>query len=248
MLKRNWFAIVTLLLAVLGVGLAVWYGSKSKKPVYAISGTSLATSSISKYGNLKLIFNDKPVPQATVTNILLWNAGRETIRRDDIAPGDPIRVSLHNEAKLLSCKILRSGRKVTAAKLNATNGRITFDFLDGGDWVLLQALHTGDKPEDCSVAGTIMGCRQGLRKAGVRDRADTALMLFGVLYIPLLVVFPFFAFPGRGHRPPMLHRLDNMPVFWSTALWSVFLFGIPGIAAVAMYYWGTDLPGAILPR
>ena len=168
---------IGVVLALVGIGLT-WYSIRSKSPCYAISGTSLASpSSIGKYGDLEIRFSGRKVKQVTVTHICLWNSGRDTIRQGDIAPADPIRVTLNPGYEILSCKVTGCSRPVVAAKTYSiepddpfeTPNMVTFDFLDYQDWVVIQVLHTADKPDDCSLAGTVMGSRSGLRRATTTD-------------------------------------------------------------------------------
>lgn len=162
MIKRHWFSILMFILAIASLAVGFWYGSKSKKPMYAISGVNLVPSSVGKYGNLEILSDGMPVPQVTVTNICFWNGGRETIKRSDIAKRNPIRVSNVSNVKILSCKLVKSSRNVIGAKLEEMNGnspRVVFDFMDNNDYVLLQVLHTGKSVRDCRIAGTIIGCR-----------------------------------------------------------------------------------------
>lgn len=172
----------------MGLLLAIWYGSKSKAPSYAVSGTNLVSTSLGKYDKLRIVYGKETVARATVTNLVFWNAGRETIRQEDIAPSDPIRVNLQNGAKPLSCNIVKSSRKVIRARLDgfqemATSPRITFDFLDNDDWILLQVLHTGGKPDDCTIAGTVMGCKHGIRKVKPDSKSFVPFLIFIVVMI-----------------------------------------------------------------
>lgn len=156
--------VISVLLALVGIGLT-WHSLRSKSPYYAVKGTNLASASMSKYGDLELRFAGRPVPRATVTYIGFWNEGREAIRREDIAPSDPIRVEMLHGASIMSCKIVKSSREVINAQLDLTDRkspRILFDFLGHNDWVRIQVLHTGGNPSDCRIAGTIIDCDKGI--------------------------------------------------------------------------------------
>jgi hypothetical protein len=108
MSKWNWnliggiVGILSLVIAVIFYLLSV----KEKDPCYAVAGMNLASSSISKYGDLEIRYANKIVPRITVTNICFANTGREPIRKTDIAAIDPLRLECNPNTRILSCKMV----------------------------------------------------------------------------------------------------------------------------------------------
>ncbi|TFV65429.1 UNVERIFIED_ORG: hypothetical protein E4P37_09985 [Bacillus sp. AZ43] len=137
-------------------------------------GPPLARSrSLGDY-ELKILFKHGDVAEevnsAFVTYGLLANLGREPIRRNDIAPANPLMLRVQG-ARVLSMEIDRSTRDVCQIALGdaATQDEsvgypLTFDFLDGGDGALITILTDG-RPKSVDLQGDIIGMPAGVRKA-----------------------------------------------------------------------------------
>ena len=211
---------ITVVVAVIGIGVTLYFGKKCREPMYAISGTNLASSSISQYGDLGIRFAGKPVQQVTVTHICFWNAGRETIRKEDIAEKGPIKITApayQRGVRILSCDVVDWSRAVINAcvkkhvishtvpddpfaeepaqkPMEVIHFEVLFDFLDKDDYILFQVLHTGKSPEDCCLSGTVKGCKQGIRRVS-REAEMKGLLAAGRGILGLLI-YMFFVFFG----------------------------------------------------
>jgi hypothetical protein len=110
------------------------------------------------------------VSSAFATYGLLANLGRESIRRDDIAPANPLILRVQ-DARVLSMEVERSTRNVCQIALgdplaqdSAVAYPLTFDFLDGGDGALMTILTDG-RPKSVDLLGDIIGMPAGVQKA-----------------------------------------------------------------------------------
>jgi hypothetical protein len=110
-----------------------------------------------------------PVKALTVTKIAFWNAGTETINRQDVVKGNPLSLRAKSGVVILSVSILE--RTMTFNKLECglnrerTEATITFDYLDHNDGVLIQIFHSGTGNDDIQLEGTIKGARSIQRRS-----------------------------------------------------------------------------------
>jgi hypothetical protein len=117
------------------------------------------------------------VPRLSSTNVVLWNAGTQTFRGSDIVESDPLRIELPQDAQILRITVTKRSRPVNqfAARVDSVKKNqaiCTFDYLDQGDGVRLEMLHTCEKRRPM-VRGTIRGLPSGPTSWG-RFQADTS--------------------------------------------------------------------------
>lgn len=148
-------------------------------------------------------YRGNPVPRLTRSTIWIWNAGKKTVRRSDIAEHDPLRLVF--DGQVLNCRIRKLSREVTRIRANIEQepqGAILcqFDFLDPGDGGVFEVLHSGsDEAPQC--LGTVIGhsrsprywgsaghgyASYGWKVAGVNFLAKTmglALALLGIVLV-----------------------------------------------------------------
>lgn len=253
MRQRIWtiLAILSLLMGVTGLYLA-WLGVKSKRPMYAVSGLNLASPSMVKYPNLKILCEGQPVPQVTVTNICFWNAGRETIRSEDIPPKDPIRVSTRRGVDLLSCRVVTASRTAIESQLDQAEWNsptIGFKFMDKGDWILLQVLHTGTRPEDCFLAGSVVGCPGGIRRVEVPNEGSILcpgrLVSIVVAVESILGMICYYIAKRGLRRKGVGIELGTQAVIVFTAV-TVVSFAVIFLASLP--YFSARVPYFVLPK
>jgi len=159
-------------IGIIGIIIA-WLSYERKVPCWWLEGHVLVEGGLSEYGELELFFGESSendhvkVDRVTVTDIFLWNAGRKTIDGTDIARGDPLRVEMVTDDEMLKAGIVHASRDVikpAIVEFSPKTTKVSFDFLDKGDGVVVRILHTGRAPADCQVIGTIKGVPKGLRR------------------------------------------------------------------------------------
>jgi len=173
-MNKEWLEIITgnpyvtlglLLLAVFTFILMIlfYYRSKRiKKPFYAVRSINLIQNFSSRLSSLKISYKDEQVENLTVSNVALWNGGKETIRKNDITNVKPLKISLREPYKILDAKIICSNNpanEISVGKVG-TDGRtllINFEYLDANEGCVLQIIHDGDSSYDLSVSGIIIG-------------------------------------------------------------------------------------------
>ena len=99
------------------------------------------------------------VERITVTWLWFWNSGKKSVQGSDIVVSDPLTIK--PGGRILKARVVRQSRPVIGTVLgiaseNRRSASLKFDFLDPGDGVLLEVLHTGDRLKP-RIDGTVRG-------------------------------------------------------------------------------------------
>ncbi|WP_350357375.1 hypothetical protein [Paraburkholderia fungorum] len=122
---------------------------------------------------LSVTHNGKPVERLTRSHIRLWNAGRKAIRPSDVVGANPLRVS-YPGAALLELKVLHATDDAVGfrPKADGDGWLIEFDYWEGRNGVVLEALHTSSY-----VVPKLTGSVDGLRPIKRLGRIDNGSFL-----------------------------------------------------------------------
>ena len=126
---------------------------------------------------VEILYKNESVPRLMRTHIILWNSGKAPVKRDQIAQDGKVglefpklRLKFNNETEVLRVHTLRETREVNkfTAEVNPNHPNeivFSFAYLDEGDGVTLEILHTGKQgyPE---VQGNIIGQPKGISNLG----------------------------------------------------------------------------------
>jgi hypothetical protein len=170
-LTEGWFGAVV---GIIGIALGVIFFVKSQRraklayqynEVTLIGGTEAAFPA-----EVEVRFNGVAVPRITASTLFFWNSGQRTIRGEEIVASDPLRVQFAQETLVLKSSILKATREVNGVRAESISSeahkvQITFDFLDPGDGVALEILHSGGGSQ-FKVLGTIRGIPKGITNHG----------------------------------------------------------------------------------
>jgi hypothetical protein len=171
---KEWFGVFCL---IVGVLLSIYFyfiGKRERRPYYFLKSNNIVKKAHEMIPGLKLHFAGygEDLFDFTVTKLVFWNKGRETIRKEDVASADPIKVNANDGALILSASILFQSNAanqfrcvVNKEKSAAT---LAFDYLDHGQCVVLEIAHTGTKKEDISLSGLVKGAPSGGKIKHVR--------------------------------------------------------------------------------
>lgn len=162
-----WFNIATLLIAIFGCILSVFFfrkGKKTKKPTYSIVTNNLVRDSIKDIDSVQITYKGENIPNLSVSKITFWNAGKDTIQKSDITKKCPLKVTIEDGYRILDAKIIfqKNEASLVKASLNPKKNEviISFDYLDFEDGFVLQIFHTADSSDEICVTGTIKTVRE----------------------------------------------------------------------------------------
>jgi hypothetical protein len=108
--------------------------------------------------------------QLTMTHIILWNSGKATLDGKNIVIDDPLRLEFNKPGEILKVRVLKSTRESNKfkAELNSSASNLvicSFDYLDPGDGVVIELLHTADDRFP-KILGAIRGVPKGVLNWG----------------------------------------------------------------------------------
>lgn len=130
--------------------------TRERRPVYMKSGSRVVTTG----GEIEVLFNGDSVPRVTRTIVFFWNAGRESIRSEDVREPATFRVE---DGQLLRATLLKATRVEIRPSLSVEGDTALFSFshLDRGDGCCLEIMHTGEDLLGVSVSAVVVGVRTG---------------------------------------------------------------------------------------
>lgn len=117
-----------------------------------------------------IAYKGTTVPRLSSAEVILWNSGKSTVRGSDVVATDPLRIVLSEDARILRITVSAVTREVNAFAATVHSERLNeaicvFDFLDSGDGVRVELLHTS-KRRTPKIKGTIRGLPSGIRDCG----------------------------------------------------------------------------------
>jgi hypothetical protein len=207
--KNPWLTLVGFAIGLIGFILGIVFYFKSKKdkiPRYSLWSINIVRDLEAKIKGLKVAYEEVEVANLTLSKVAFWNAGRETIHKQDIAAAEPLAIKLKNESRILDVKILF--QKTPANNFSITTNEdkkqvlLSFDYIDKDEGTVIQFLHTGKSSEDIEVVGKIKGASapaherdplvKDLNPMSVLDRKkESSLGFFDniFVFIFMLVIF-----------------------------------------------------------
>lgn len=191
-------------IGILGIFLAIFFyfrQNREKKPIFSIKSFNLTNNFSNKLDNFELLYYGKRVENLTITKIAFWNDGNEVIRGQDIAPADPLKVTVGNKFKIFNAKILEgTAKKENQFKIikNDESITISFDFISQNEGAILEVVHSGLSSKDINITGTIIG-------VGKPRQIDSFFILTGTskinkqqLLLSVFIVIIFYIYLVMG--------------------------------------------------
>ncbi len=171
LISKPWLGTI---LGVLGLAAAVLFYLRSRKvsrlafqhDVITLVGASGAAFP----DEVEIRFSGDIVPRVTADRIVLWNDGNTTLGASQIVESDPLRAELKEDSSLLKVSALKCSREVNGCSVGRCKDSqriadIHFDFLDPGDGIAFEILHSGS-PRDLDILGTLRGMPSGIKNYG----------------------------------------------------------------------------------
>ncbi len=165
------FNLISLLLGLLGILLSFYFYFKSIKnriPIYVIRTINLVKEKIQKIDTVKIMYSNREINNLSISKIAIWNDGKETINKNDVANSSPIKININNNFNILDAEILYQKNNANDFKIEIEDNKkcinLTFDYFDFEEGVILQIYHTGNSSEDLNLSGTIKSVKKIIRK------------------------------------------------------------------------------------
>ena len=123
---------------------------------------------------LKIEFDGKKIEDLTATTFYVWNSGSEVIDNTCIV-GKKLKIEYKSD-EILDIQIIKqsdNSNQFEVLKVTPTNIEFAFEYIDSGEGVRLQILHTGSGSDlnfYCKIKGgkKIRDCQQIKKNKGIR--------------------------------------------------------------------------------
>ncbi len=198
-----WLSIASLIIAVFGVGLAIIFyikGKRVKLPFYADRSVNIVKDLVSRFESLEMLYSGQPIENLTVTKTAFWNGGRDTIKGGDVASADPLSVHVKKGCKILDAKILYTKNPANQFSITTSDDQsyitLQFDYVDKGEGVVIQLIHTCTSSEDIKIRGTIKGAGKPVHRYVPTSSTKRFRYIIAILYFsipPILMAYLFLA-------------------------------------------------------
>lgn len=138
--------------------------NRDRRPTWGSDGMVVVRKAAAQVDELEVSYQGRHLDCVSISEVYFWNSGRQLIDRSDLAAGDPLRVSVPVGREILTYEFLRVTRdacRPAFGPLSADRQELhfSFDYLDEQDGVVIRVSHTGIRPGDAKILGTIKGCR-----------------------------------------------------------------------------------------
>lgn len=160
-LQKEWFGVFGLILSVVLSYHLFFKGKKDRLPCCMMRSYNVMHNAHVMFPGLTLHFDGygSDITTFTLTRCIIWNKGQEVIRKTDVA--EPLAINAVGDTVILSAEIAtqsndKNSFKCTVAKDKKSAG-ISFNYLDQGQYAVVQIAHTGVRSKDLVVTGTIIG-------------------------------------------------------------------------------------------
>jgi hypothetical protein len=161
-----------------------------KEPFYSINSNNLIQDNVSSMTGLEVSYKGYPIESLTVTKILFWNNGADTIEKSDIVSANPLRIECSNGNRILDASVLETNNSscqlVTEIMNAGRAASIDFDYLDKSNAAVIQIIHTGKTSANLTLKGDLKGATirlYELKKLSTVAECVIAVMLSAILLI-----------------------------------------------------------------
>ncbi len=157
-----------LILAIIGIILQI-RSNKKKEPVYSIKSVNVISDFSSKYQDLAVSYKNREIKNFTVSKILFYNRGAETITLQDIDTVNHLRIEVRffddDRFDLLDVSVLQFNNYSNQFSVTLNTEKdywalVEFDYLDKNQGAIIQVIHTGLSSDDIHVVGDIKGVQK----------------------------------------------------------------------------------------
>lgn len=167
---------------------------KRRELCWSIDSASLIKGYSSLFEKLEILYGGQKIENLTVSKIVIWNNGNETIDGKDIAIPPHIYPRDEENTKILDAKIIKTSTLGNGFEiLEKSDDSILlfqFDYLDPNQGAVIQIIHTGISVLPFILDGEVKGVKEVEYKSKRLDFASQVPRLF--VYFYALAMFVFF--------------------------------------------------------
>jgi len=135
-----------------------------KQSVYTLISYTIINQNVCKLlPNLQISYRNSKVKNLILCFIAFWNNGNKTIDKNDIPDGDPLRINIPDDVKILDKSIIISNNQANRFNINDVYNesiKIDFDYLDPNEGGIIKLIHNGSTSKDIFIKGKIKGASE----------------------------------------------------------------------------------------
>lgn len=155
-----WFFLSILSVFSVFFGICTWYAGKQRKELSIhCKSDILIKAGKQRIPKLDILYDGNEIDDLSSTKFYIWNSGNQVLHNTDIVSSKPLRIYADDDAKILDVQIIRVSDTTNAfgiAEKTGSSAQFDFEYVDHGDGILVQVLHTGDPLKlifDCKIKG-----------------------------------------------------------------------------------------------
>ncbi len=167
---------VFLLLAIFGIILSVYLFLKSKKeikPCINKKSFELISDSISNIEDMDILYKGEKIPNLTLSKIALWNEGKATLNKTDIAEKDPLYITLGDDTRILKANVLHTSKSANNFSVSLSEDacriNILFDYLHTNEGAIIEVFHMGGGKSKITFCGSIKSSPILIDRSDMKD-------------------------------------------------------------------------------
>jgi hypothetical protein len=155
---------IGLVLLAVGIPIARRAARRRKVLLWTYAQTNVVSglgASVPGLERLQLWFDDQQITAASVSRVIIWNDGTQSIPGESNVSANPLCISLAEGVRLLDVRMTdftdgAAGVTVTASPTESpVSGIVSFKFLNPGDGFVVQLIHSGKPEQGVVVRGTL---------------------------------------------------------------------------------------------
>lgn len=219
-----WLFLALCTVASLFFAIYTWIKGKKTKEIsidnYTNEIVKMGKSPIKK---LEMKFDGKAIQELSSTIYFLWNSGSDVINASDMVGKNPIKIICEDE-QFLDVKILKQSDESNSFQItdfNAANIEMSFDYMDSGEGVKIQILHTGNV-EKIQVEYKVKGgkpkrnCAELRKERGIKKVikaiADELIPMFIWLFAVLMTALIVYIIGITGEGFLVITTIISVPL------------------------------------
>ena len=175
-----WIGFVSALFTVLGVIASFYFyfaGQRTRNLVYYVSPARTSVLKVGQASRLHVFHDGQEIrSNVSAAQIMIWNAGRESIRPEHILRR--VEIATHPPVPILEATIRRRSREICEFGVQTSDvgdGRIpvTWRILEQNDGAVIQLIYAGPLDTQIEVQGVVEGQRRPTRLEPVQDISES---------------------------------------------------------------------------
>ena len=162
-MQSEYLNIASFALAIISISLALIFHRKGKRIIklgYIRFKYTVLDESSNKFNKLEIAYDGESLKSFSVTELTIKNYGNVSIKKEDIAPSNPITINCPEGKKILAHEVVYESNEDNAVDIfviNENTSKVTFDFLNPKDKFLIRVLHTGNEEDILRLTGAVIG-------------------------------------------------------------------------------------------